>query len=290
MQDDHGVDFYFLATEFFFNESYTVKNKTFGGAKVLVYNSIAIALNIFVNYFLLLTTAEILNIYKRYFCYLIAVIVLNAYNVCCLLFDFPMLLERSGYIVAVIISAAIAFGFTRASIRATVVFLFLNLGLWVCVCGFGGAGYWSVVACIVSLAVIYFICCIQFRPDSRIVKVAICFEGKVKEIKALRDTGNNLRDPLTGRPVMVIGADLANVLFGLTKQQLEHPIQSIQSNILPGLRLLPYSSIDNKNGMLLALKINHVKIGNRQGSCLVALAPQNIIGSGNYQALIGEDI
>ena len=257
---------------------------------MIIYNSVAIVLSIFVNYFLLLTTSEILNIYKRYFGYLIAVIVLNVYNVCCLIFDFPVLLERCGYITVVIISALIAFGFVRASVRAIIVYLFLNLGLWVCVCGFGSAGYLSVIACVISLAVVYFICSISLRSNTRIVKVALHYNGNIKVIKALRDTGNNLRDPLTGRSVLVIGADLANVLFGLTRQQLEHPIQSIESNIFPGLRLLPYSSIDNKNGMLLAVKMKHIKIGNWQGNCLVALAPQNITGRGDYQALIGEDL
>ena len=148
----------------------------------------------------------------------------------------------------------------------------------------------SVVASVVSLAAVYFLCCLRFRVDSKVVAVTLSFRGNTKVFNALKDTGNNLKDPLTGRSVLVIGADIAESVLGLTRQQLENPIQTLQSNILPGLRLLPYASIGSKNAMLLAMQIKDVKIGGWQGSCLVALASQNIIGNRNYQALIGEDV
>ena len=99
---------------------------------------------------------------------------------------------------------------------------------------------------------------------------------------ALRDTGNCLIDPITGGSVLVIGAQAAEKLTGLTAGQLKDPLRTMGQ--LPGLRLIPYKTIGN-TGFLLALKIPEAKIGNRQGSTIVAFSPL-ILGT-NYQALTG---
>ena len=101
-------------------------------------------------------------------------------------------------------------------------------------------------------------------------------------LTALRDTGNSLRDPITGKPVLIVGADIAEKLTGLSPAALRDPVRTMGS--LPGLRLIPYRTVGN-TGFLLALRIPSVKIGNRQGSALVAFSP-HILGSG-YQALTG---
>ena len=102
---------------------------------------------------------------------------------------------------------------------------------------------------------------------------------------ALRDTGNTLRDPITGGEVLVIGADAAGELTGLTQAQLRNPIDSLGT--IPGLRLIPYHSIGNEGGFLLALKLQNVKIGSWKGSSLVAFAPEGLNLEGTYQALTG---
>jgi len=104
------------------------------------------------------------------------------------------------------------------------------------------------------------------------------------EIRALLDTGNTLRDPVTGQAVLVVGADTALELLGLTRSQLEDPLGSVGA--LPGLRLVPYHSVGAKS-FLLAMKLKNVKIGAWQGSTLVAFAPEGLSAEGAYQALTG---
>lgn len=106
---------------------------------------------------------------------------------------------------------------------------------------------------------------------------------KSVRLTALKDTGNSLRDPITGREVLVVGVEAAETLTGLSAAQLRRPLDTI--SMLPGLRLIPYKTVSGR-GFLLAMPMQDVKIGSYRGSCLVAFSPESI-GNGNYQALTG---
>ena len=114
--------------------------------------------------------------------------------------------------------------------------------------------------------------------------VELAYGDKHLHITALQDTGNTLRDPVTGRDVLVVGADVASELIGLTPHQLQSPVESV--GVLPGLRLIPYHSVGTRSFML-AMRLQNVKIGTWQGSSLVAFAPEGLSSEGTYQALTG---
>ena len=102
---------------------------------------------------------------------------------------------------------------------------------------------------------------------------------------ALRDTGNTLRDPVTGQQVLIAGADIAGKLTGLTSEQLAHPVETIAHISAPGFRLIPYRAVGQPGAMLLTIRCPKVRAGTWEGSMLVALAPDVI--SGTYQLLMG---
>jgi len=106
--------------------------------------------------------------------------------------------------------------------------------------------------------------------------------GQTLHLTALRDTGNTLRDPITGKGILVVDAQTAAKLTGLEPAALCDPVSTISK--FPGLRLIPYRTVGG-TGFLLALQVRDAKIGNRQGSILVALSP-NCLGN-HYQALTG---
>ena len=124
--------------------------------------------------------------------------------------------------------------------------------------------------------------CLAIGKGRDLIPVELTYGAQTVRLTALRDTGNSLRDPITGKPVLIVGADIAEKLTGLSPAALRDPVRTMGS--LPGLRLIPYRTVGN-TGFLLALRIPSVKIGNRQGSALVAFSP-HILGSG-YQALTG---
>ena len=102
------------------------------------------------------------------------------------------------------------------------------------------------------------------------------------------DTGHSLRDPVTGSQVLIVGADVAQTLTGLSPQQLADPVRCMGK--LPGLRLIPYKTVGKSQGMLLAMQMPNGKIGNRTGNILVAFSPQVLDESGKFQALIGGNV
>lgn len=143
--------------------------------------------------------------------------------------------------------------------------------------------FWAGVLCAVAI--------FGFRDSigiRRMIPVELCHNGKTLKLVAFRDTGNTLRDPVTGRSVMVVDAKIATALTGLTEKELMHPVETMEK--APGFRLIPYRSVGQPGGMLLALFVKKTRIGCAKGSAVVALSPQILDESGKFQALIGEVI
>ncbi|MCI8477932.1 MAG: sigma-E processing peptidase SpoIIGA [Oscillospiraceae bacterium] len=115
-------------------------------------------------------------------------------------------------------------------------------------------------------------------------------------LSALVDTGNTLTDPLTNRPVMVAEGEKISPLFPAGQAPgpaaLRDPVSALE-HLPPGVnrrrfRLLPYQAVGVECGMLLALRVDRVKVGREDyGSILVALSPNRLTDGGGYSALIG---
>lgn len=126
------------------------------------------------------------------------------------------------------------------------------------------------------------------RAEARkLVSVELELGARKVKATALMDTGNTLHDPLTGEQVLIAGADAAKALTGLTRQQLESPVETLSSGAFPGLRLIPYRAVGQKGAMLLAVRCPRGRIGSWQGAPLVAFAPENVGTAGTYQMLTG---
>lgn len=181
----------------------------------------------------------------------------------------------------------IAFGICKSTLRRAVIFALLCMSLGGIAQGFEIGGTASVLA---SAAAVCGLCCLGFRdrPGSvAYVPVELSYGNKQLRLTALCDTGNTLTDPVTGSAVLVVGAEVAQQLTGLTRQQLRSPVNAMTQASIPGLRLIPYRTVSQPAGMLLALRFPKVRIGSWQGSSLVAFAPEQLCDDGQYQALTG---
>lgn len=179
--------------------------------------------------------------------------------------------------------ALIGFGMHKSTWRRGAVFAILSLALNGIAQSFGGDGVVAVAAAAVGLCLL---CFIGFRgrlPGQVFVPVEISQGDTSLQLTALRDTGNALQDPVTGQSVLVIDARSAGKLTGLTKAQLERPLETMGA--IPGLRLIPYRAVGKDSGLMLAMKFQNVKIGKWKGSQLVAFAPEGL--GGTYEALTG---
>lgn len=208
----------------------------------------------------------------------------GVYAAVCLLPGFAFLGNFLWRMVSLGAMAVIAYGFSFSALRRGLVFAFLCLALGGAVLGIGKGGIVGIVS---AAGVLCLLCCIGFRGKlggAAYVPVEVKYRGTHLALTALQDTGNTLRDPVTGQQVLVIGADAAGKLLGLTQAQLKNPVGSVGA--IPGLRLIPFHSVGS-SGFLLALRLQDVKIGNWQGSTLVAFAPERLSREGAYQALTG---
>lgn len=109
-------------------------------------------------------------------------------------------------------------------------------------------------------------------------------------LTALVDSGNTLRDPMTGAGVVVAqGERLASLLP--PEADFRHPCQALPALKDPRrFRLLPYRSVGVDQGLLLAVRADRVQVNGKDlGSRLVALSPTPVSDGGGYDALVFEE-
>lgn len=98
---------------------------------------------------------------------------------------------------------------------------------------------------------------IKFRHE-HILDAEIYRQGRTIKVKALLDTGNDLREPISGRPVAVAGEELWKEIrrMGFVTEERT--------------AVIPYESI-GKRGVLEAVRVDGVKAGEkRMGACFIA--------------------
>lgn len=244
-------------------------------------------LNFLVDILLLLAAARLCGYPVKLHRIVLASLLGGAYGVCCLLPGFYFLGNILWRVVSLGLIAFAAYGLSLSGARRGIIFAFLALALGGAAVGLDRGGMIEIIS---IAGVISLLCFLGFHGrvgGVHYLPVELFYRGKRICITALQDTGNTLRDPVTGRQVLVVDADVAELLTGLTRQQLRTPVESIGA--LPGLRLIPYRSVGS-NSFLLAIRLSKVKIGTQQGSTLVAFAPDTFSIEGTYQALTGGEI
>lgn len=242
---------------------------------------LAVFLNLFINLLLILGTNQILGEPNRLKRTVIAAGVGGIYAALCLRwFALGHTLLR---LCVIGVMGKIAFG--RFWGKGSFLFMLLQMAVGGLAVGLRSSGIVSVILTTVGIGAMFLSGVWDRRR--RLIPVELCYGGRTVCVTALRDTGNTLKDPLTGRSVMVLGADAAAELTGLTPAQLRKPVETLPEQPIPGLRLIPYHTIDTKDGMLLGLWVAQAKIGKEKGGALVALAPEKLSEDGSVQALMG---
>ena len=196
----------------------------------------------------------------------------------CFLNSFPCRL------ISLFLVGLIAFGVTTNGVRKCGIYILLYLALNGLAQNLGTQGF---LATELGAMGLFVLCMVGLRgklAGKAYVPVELSYGNKVVTLTALQDSGNDLRDPVTGKPVLIVDAKTAEGLTGLSQQQLCRPVETMGK--LPGLRLIPCKTVGGA-GLLLALRLADVKIGSWQGSSLVAFSPEVLSAEGIYQALTG---
>lgn len=252
-----------------------------------VYVDLVALINFLVDFLLLLGTNRLCGYPWGVGRAVLAAIVGGIYGGVCLIPELYFLGNTLWRVVSLALISWIAFGFSKSALRRGVVFVLLSMALGGIALGLGTGGFWALLAAAGGVSVM---CTVGFREkigSVSYVPVELSYSGKHLHLTALCDTGNTLKDPVTGRSVLVVDGETAQQLTGLTRQQLCDPVAAISGASMPGLRLIPYRSVGQSGGLLLALRLQNVRIGQWRGSSLVAFSPDGLSSEGAYQALTG---
>lgn len=215
-----------------------------------------------------------------------AALVGTAFSVGSLLPGFRFLGNVLWHMVSLVLMSVIAFGWHWDALRRGAIFVFLEMALGGITSSLTGGGFWTIA---LGTVAIYLLCMVGFqgKPGQHYVTVQICHRGKAVSFMALVDTGNTLRDPVSGEAVLIVDADIAWRLISLDVYQLAHPIETISAGVYPGLRLIPYQSVGQPSGMLLGMRAEKLLIDGKCSEMILAFAPQEIGRGKPFQALAG---
>ena len=283
-----------------------------GGARVVVYLDEVFALNAAVNWLLLKSAAELTGLHVRRWRLAAAAVFGGLYAAAVLLPGLGWLGGLLGRLFAFTALCAIAFGARLSSWRA---------GLWffgVC-CAFGGLVlaatallevpvFWRggriyyrlSLRLLVLLASGLYALCRFLLPrfvrhrGGELVRLELRLGDRSVCCTALRDTGNTLCDPVSGERVVVAGRRLGRQLLpelGLSPSLLADPPRALELVQLfrpeAAARLIPYRAVGTKQGLLLALRLDELRLGGRPSRLrLLALAPNELSDGGVWEAVI----
>lgn len=127
--------------------------------------------------------------------------------------------------------------------------------------------------------------------------VTIYINGKSKHVLGFCDTGNQLKQPFTGKPVSIIDFDsISEILEDDMKQQLLKMYQFQNGEITTDkISYIPYHSIGEKNGLLPGLKLDYMSVQRQSftqviGSAIVAVTKESVSAKGEYQMILNPSI
>ena len=217
---------------------------------------------------------------------ILAAILGGVYAGACMLPGFRFLGNTFWRVVSLTAMAVIAFGWNIGALRRGTIFVLLSMALGGMALGLGKGDFASLVF---SAAGVALLCILGIRSPVGIDKyqpVELCWQGKKMKLTALIDTGNTLRDPITGQSVLVVDVD-TGVKLGIPREMICDPITAMAQGKIQGARLVPYRAVGKSGGMLLLMRLEEVRLGGRTVSPMVAFAPERIGEQGIYQALAG---
>ena len=275
-----------------------------------VYVDSLFLLNFIIDYFLLLCAAKVSGITYRRWRYAAAAALGAFYAAAAVLPGLGWLSAAAMKLALGVAMALCAFGGEERFFRCLVTFLAVSAAFGGAVWAAGmlsGGGISgdvyvpvSMRVLVLSFAVCYAAVSLVFRRSGKraereIVPLTVGFAGKSVTLRALRDTGNALFDPISGKSVAVVeGGALLPVLPAGAAEAITAPdaaAQLTQLSVLPGcegrFRLIPYSAVGTRGALLAAFRPDSAAVdGSATDSLLLAISPNRLSDTGDHQAII----
>ena len=170
-------------------------------------------------------------------------------------------------------------------------------------------GNYTIKTILIGVIIAYFTVIIAFKiikmtKKDLICEISIKINGKNIQTKALLDTGNMLKEPITNIPVIVmehtlfediIPKEILNNLQEILGGDLSKISSEIRDEYISKIKVIPYSSLGKQNGMLLGIKGENLIINFKNETkiikkIIIGIYEKSLTKRGEYRALIGLDI
>lgn len=134
--------------------------------------------------------------------------------------------------------------------------------------------------------------------------IRIKISGQIVSTKAMIDTGNLAKEPITNTPVVIVESSLLydilpkeilNNLDMILGGELSKIPEKIQSQYMSKLRCIPFSSLGKQNGMLLGIKADEIEVEREEDkkitkNVIIGIYDKSLTKRGEYRALVGLDL
>ena len=134
--------------------------------------------------------------------------------------------------------------------------------------------------------------------------IRIKLNQKEIETKAMIDTGNFLKEPITNTPVIVvehtllydcIPKEILNHLENILGGDFSEIPENVKEEYMSKLKVIPFSSLGKQNGMLLGIKAEEIVIKNEeenktQENVIIGIYNKSLTKRGEYRALLGIEL
>lgn len=128
--------------------------------------------------------------------------------------------------------------------------------------------------------------------------------NKIVRTRAIIDTGNMLKEPITNTPVVVvehtllyecIPKEILNNLENIIGGDFKKVPEQIKEKYISELKLIPFSSLGKQNGMLLGIKPEYIKIIKEEEeeikkNVIIGIYNKSLTKKGEYRALMGIEL
>ncbi len=134
--------------------------------------------------------------------------------------------------------------------------------------------------------------------------IRIKISGQIVSTKAMIDTGNLAKEPITNTPVIIaessllydiLPKEILNNLDMILGGDLSKIPEKIQSQYMSKLRCIPFSSLGKQNGMLLGIKADEIEVEREEDkkitkNVIIGIYDKSLTKRGEYRALVGLDL
>ena len=144
----------------------------------------------------------------------------------------------------------------------------------------------------------------KFNTKDMYCDIKLKINEKQITTKAMIDTGNLVKEPITNTPVVIVEESLLEGIIpkeilknleNILRGNLENLPQDIQDEYLPKLRCIPFSSLGKENGMLVGIKISEIVVKSeddekKTSNIIIGIYERSLTKKGEYRALVGVDL